>query len=114
MARGTYDLRGRDLWGLFAVVIVSACVKTALHLPSEDGGDGGDAGGGGDAGSGDAADAAPEVVIVSISKGLAGAASNQASNRPKVSADGRYVVYESLATNLVPDDTNLFQDVFIY
>lgn len=36
-----------------------------------------------------------------------------AANADVVSSDGRFVVFESLATNLVPGDTNGFQDVFI-
>ncbi len=38
---------------------------------------------------------------------------NAASARPSVSADGRYVVFESDATNLDPLDTNLARDVFL-
>ena len=34
--------------------------------------------------------------------------------RPSISADGRYVAFESEATNLVPDDTNGVEDVFVY
>src|SRR6267142_743905 len=30
-----------------------------------------------------------------------------------ISADGRYVAFESSATNLVPGDTNGFKDVFV-
>lgn len=33
---------------------------------------------------------------------------------PSVSADGQYVVFESEATNLVPDDTNGLYDVFLH
>ena len=35
------------------------------------------------------------------------------SIRPSVSADGRYVAFASLATNLVPVDTNSRQDIFV-
>jgi Tol biopolymer transport system component len=34
------------------------------------------------------------------------------SRYPSISADGRYVAFESDATNLVPGDTNGFSDVF--
>lgn len=37
-----------------------------------------------------------------------------ASNFPRLSADGRWVVYASQATNLVPDDTNAVTDIFLY
>ena len=36
------------------------------------------------------------------------------SRAPSLSADGRYVSYDSLATNLVADDTNGKGDVFVY
>jgi Tol biopolymer transport system component len=35
------------------------------------------------------------------------------SRNPWISADGRYVAFESLATNLVPGDTNGIRDVFV-
>ena len=41
-----------------------------------------------------------------------GALGNDPSWGPVVSGDGRYVVFESSASNFVPDDTNLLQDVF--
>ena len=40
-------------------------------------------------------------------------AANGMSVRPQISADGRYVVYESLANNLVSDDTNRQWDIFV-
>ncbi len=33
---------------------------------------------------------------------------------PSISADGRYVAFRSVATNLVPDDTNGMADIFIH
>src|SRR5689334_11101868 len=33
---------------------------------------------------------------------------------PSISADGRYVAFESDAANLVPGDTNGAEDVFVY
>ncbi|MCF7831793.1 MAG: peptidoglycan-binding protein [Candidatus Pacebacteria bacterium] len=39
---------------------------------------------------------------------------NAASNYPQISHDGRYVVFESSATNLVSDDTNGVSDIFLY
>lgn len=49
---------------------------------------------------------------VSISS--AGAQANGASgNYPSISADGRFVTFQSTATNLVPGDTNIFGDVFV-
>lgn len=42
-----------------------------------------------------------------------GGETNDISEAPDVSADGRYVAFASLATNLVPDDTNGVWDVFL-
>jgi Tol biopolymer transport system component len=42
-----------------------------------------------------------------------GLGGNAHSYRPILSSDGRFVVFESIASNLVPDDTNLHFDVFI-
>ncbi|MCC7290704.1 MAG: hypothetical protein IT449_01430 [Phycisphaerales bacterium] len=42
-----------------------------------------------------------------------GGEANGASQRPRVSADGRYVVFQSGADNLVPHDTNGFMDIFV-
>ena len=36
------------------------------------------------------------------------------SNRPALSADGRYVAFHSIATNLVAGDTNATWDVFVH
>jgi len=42
----------------------------------------------------------------------AGTQGNGASLRASISADGRFVAFESVATNLVPGDTNGRVDVF--
>src|SRR5690606_3659608 len=39
---------------------------------------------------------------------------NGASTFPRMSADGRLVVFTSQASNLVPDDTNGVLDIFLY
>jgi Tol biopolymer transport system component len=54
------------------------------------------------------------TTLVSISVG--GTQGDDAScfdTQPRVSADGRYVAFDSLASNLVADDTNAVQDVFL-
>jgi len=48
------------------------------------------------------------------SMGLAGAEPNGDCRRPRISADGRYVVYESDASNLVAGDGNGTSDVFVF
>ena len=42
-----------------------------------------------------------------------GAQANGPSNRPAITANGRYVTFESNATNLVLGDTNGFSDIFV-
>src|SRR5262245_9355622 len=49
-----------------------------------------------------------------ISVGPGGAEGNRNSLGAQVSADGRYVAFDTEASNLVPGDTNLRQDVFVY
>jgi len=56
--------------------------------------------------------AAGDTTRVSISS--SGAEGNNASYSRDISADGRYVAFESDATNLVPGDTNARSDVFVH
>lgn len=49
-----------------------------------------------------------------VSVDSSGNEANGGSYEPFISADGRYVVFDSLATNLVPGDTNSLQDIFIH
>jgi Tol biopolymer transport system component len=49
-----------------------------------------------------------------VSAGMNGTASNGHSFRPSISDDGRHVVFDSLASNLVPGDTNRTVDAFLY
>lgn len=56
------------------------------------------------------ASAAPKL----ISRTAAGAVGDRASSKAVISADGRYVVFESAATNLVAGDTNNSTDIFLY
>ncbi|MBC7234785.1 MAG: PD40 domain-containing protein [Chloroflexi bacterium] len=51
---------------------------------------------------------------VSVGAGAARPAANGPSDRPALSADGRYVAFCSEATNLVPGDTNGVADVFLF
>jgi Tol biopolymer transport system component len=52
-----------------------------------------------------------ETEPISISS--SGEAGNGASLYPSMSANGRYVVFQSLANNLVPDDNNGVFDIFV-
>lgn len=70
--------------------------------------------------SGDTNDAADVFVhdrqtgqTTRVSVDSAGVQGNQASERPALSADGRYVAFHSWASNLAPDDTNDVADVFV-
>ncbi|MFQ5748483.1 MAG: hypothetical protein ACE5H3_03375 [Planctomycetota bacterium] len=52
-----------------------------------------------------------EMVLISVnSRGKKG---NSASQRPCISADGRFVAFQSYASNLVPKDDNGFWDLFL-
>ncbi|MFP4223398.1 MAG: FG-GAP-like repeat-containing protein [Phycisphaeraceae bacterium] len=53
-----------------------------------------------------------EIERVSVARDGMGA--NAYSEGPALSADGRYVAFQSMADNLVPGDTNGFRDIFIY
>jgi Tol biopolymer transport system component len=48
-----------------------------------------------------------------VSIGAGGEPANNLSLEPAVSREGRYVAFESAASNLVPGDTTGFQDVFV-
>lgn len=52
--------------------------------------------------------------VTRVSTGLGGAQSNRESYGASVSADGRYVMFGSEATNLVAGDTNGHLDVFVH
>jgi len=49
-----------------------------------------------------------------ISVGMNGEASNEESRAPAVSYDGRYIAFQSMASNLVPNDENGRLDIFLY
>lgn len=53
----------------------------------------------------------PSSTLVSVNG--SGRPGNAPSLLPAISADGRYVAFQSFATNLVPDDTNYVADVFL-
>ncbi len=58
-------------------------------------------------------DAAPgETVPVSV--GLPGFGANGASSNPKISANGQFVAFESVAPDLVFGDQNGVKDIFVY
>jgi Tol biopolymer transport system component len=52
------------------------------------------------------------IELVSVNS--VGEQGNALSTWPDISADGRYVVYSSYATNLVINDTNNLQDIFVF
>jgi Tol biopolymer transport system component len=53
-------------------------------------------------------------VVQRVTRGLMGQESNGDGSQPSMSADGRYVVYTSDATNLAVSDDEGFDDVFIF
>lgn len=56
---------------------------------------------------------ANQTTLVSRAQGILILAGNAASSQPKISNDGRHVVFASRATDLVFGDTNARQDVFV-
>lgn len=52
-------------------------------------------------------------VTTRVSTSASGAEADGPSYAPGVSGDGRHVVFSSMATNLVPGDTNASRDVFV-
>jgi len=53
------------------------------------------------------------TTLVDRATGAPGAKANTGSRNPELSADGRYVAFDSLATNLSPDDPDTTQDVYV-
>lgn len=53
-------------------------------------------------------------ITTRVSVATGGAQGNQGSSSARLSADGRFVVFESSATNLVANDTNGLLDVFVH
>jgi Tol biopolymer transport system component len=51
------------------------------------------------------------TLLSAAPNGLAG---NSSSAAPSLSADGRWIAFQSFADNLVSDDTNGYMDVFVY
>jgi len=49
-----------------------------------------------------------------VSVGVGGVQANGASERPTISADGRYVAFASGASNLAPEDPNAMWNVFVH
>ena len=49
-----------------------------------------------------------------ITSGIGGSHPDNDSGYPRITADGRYVVYASAASNIVPNDTNNAADIFLY
>jgi len=49
-----------------------------------------------------------------VSIGINGTQGNDASSNPLISADGRYVAFDSIASNLVPGDSVYNYDVFVH
>jgi uncharacterized repeat protein (TIGR02543 family) len=58
--------------------------------------------------------AAPAATTRRVSASTAGVEGDAGSYNPQISEDGRYVAFDSDATNLAPGDTNYVSDVFVY
>ncbi len=59
-------------------------------------------------------DEAGTALILRLSQNAGGTAANGVSTDPTISANGRWVVFTSSATNLVANDTNNANDIFLY
>lgn len=53
-------------------------------------------------------------IITRVSVAAAGTEANNSNYNPDITADGRYIVFESDASNLVPGDNNSTRDVFVH
>ena len=53
------------------------------------------------------------MTITRVSVDSAGNQANDSSVNPSISADGRFVAFESNASNIVPGDTNSTRDIFV-
>jgi Tol biopolymer transport system component len=53
------------------------------------------------------------TALVSRADGLAGAGANGSSDHPSISADGRFVAFDSTADNLSAEDNDAFTNVFV-
>jgi len=49
-----------------------------------------------------------------VSKGISGQEANSQSSNASISYDGRFIAFESYASNLVPNDTRGLPDIFVY
>lgn len=56
----------------------------------------------------------PSNSLTLVSNGMGGTPANEESVQPSISRDGNLVVFTSVASNLVPNDTNDASDVFLY
>jgi Tol biopolymer transport system component len=54
------------------------------------------------------------IQVERVSVASDGTEGNDSSFDPEISANGRYVAYQSLASNLVPGDTNGTDDIFLF
>jgi hypothetical protein len=63
---------------------------------------------------GQTAVSATDPIIERVSIRSDGEQANDHSERPSISADGRFVAFASTASNLVPNDTNNASDIFVY
>jgi Tol biopolymer transport system component len=62
-----------------------------------------------------AAEATDDITTITlVSVDSSGVQGNSYSSMPSISADGRYVAFESNASNLVDGDTNTFIDIFVH
>ena len=49
-----------------------------------------------------------------VHNGTGGTLADHLANNPSISGDGRFITFDSLASNLIEDDTNGCDDIFVY
>ncbi len=96
----------------FSCCICVVALMLCLLSGCSDPGGGGMAGTGGHGGNGGGVD--PPEPITLISKDSNGSQGDGYSQDGAASADGRYVAFESVSTNLVANDTNASADIFLH
>lgn len=61
-----------------------------------------------------ASNCTPQTTLISAASGSAGSGGVNGSDRPAISADGRYVAFESDDTNLVSGATQVVEQIYLY
>ena len=97
---------------LFIPFVILSIVFIVLSCDSVDKSNSGSSGGGGSGGSNGVTPGVDEIGIVSVDDD--GNEGNDDSQNSSISSNGKIVAFESFATNLVPDNDNVFTDIYVH